>query len=268
MVSNGIISIHRFALYVVWQVFACHCRHVHSATNLACLSLHRAVGAVGLSEILKEQQQQRYLLETLKEQQQQQRYLLETLKEQQQQQHTEQQQQHTEQQQLLTEQQQLLTEQQQQRYLLETLKEQQQQQHTEQQQLLTEQQQNYQGLMLDLFHPTSSIASSKELKRYRDGALMFYYGSSSYAEYTCMVTGMECSAGELVAGHIYRQQWPKSCLVSNLLPTSTGQCSCVQEKLARFLTGAFWHLSNTGASFSGASCIPCRWLCFWHHSPV
>ena len=226
MVSNGIISIHRFLLYVVWQVFACHCRHVHSATNLACLSLHRAVGAVGLSEILKEQQQQRYLLETLKEQQQQQRYLL------------------------------------------ETLKEQQQQQHTEQQQLLTEQQQNYQGLMLDLFHPTSSIASSKELKRYRDGALMFYYGSSSYAEYTCMVTGMECSAGELVAGHIYRQQWPKSCLVSNLLPTSTGQCSCVQEKLARFLTGVFWHLSNTGASFSGASCIACRWLCFWHHSPV
>jgi hypothetical protein len=138
--------------------------------------LHRAGGAVGLSEILKEQQQQRYLLETLKEQQQQ---------------------------------------------------------------LLTEQQQNYQGLMLDLFHPTSSIASSKELKRYRDGALVFYYGSSSYAEYTCMVTGMECSAGELVAGHIYRQQWPKSWLVSNLLPTSTGQCSCVQEKLARFLTGAF-----------------------------
>jgi hypothetical protein len=99
----------------------------------------------------------------------------------------------------------ILKEQQQQRYLLETLKEQ-------QQQLLTEQQQNYQGLMLDLFHPTSSIASSKELKRYRDGALVFYYGSSSYAEYTCMVTGMECSAGELVAGHIYRQQWPKSWL--------------------------------------------------------
>ena len=122
------------------------------------MSLHRAGGAVGLSEILKEQQQQRYLLETLKEQQQQ-----------------------------------LLT---------------------EQQQLLTEQQQNYQGLILDLFHPTSSIASSKELKHYRDGALVFYYGSSSYAEYTCMVTGMECSAGELVAGHIYRQQWPKSWLVS------------------------------------------------------
>ena len=113
------------------------------------MSLHR--GAVGLSEILKEQQQQRYLLETLKEQQQQ---------------------------------------------------------------LLTEQQQNYQGLILDLFHPTSSIASSKQLKHYRDGALVFYYGSSSYAEYTCMVTGMECSAGELVAGHIYRQQWPKSWLVS------------------------------------------------------
>jgi len=108
------------------------------------VSLHRAGGAVGLSQILKEQQQQRYLLETLKEQQQQ----------------------------------------------------------------------NYQGLILDLFHPTSSIASSKELKHYRDGALVFYYGSSSYAEYTCMVTGMECSAGELVAGHIYRQQWPKSWLVS------------------------------------------------------
>ena len=99
---------------------------------------------------------------------------------------------------------------------LEILK---QQQLTEQQllqQLLTEQQQNYQGLVLDLFHPTSSIASSKELKRYRDGAFVFYYGSSSYAAYTCMVTGMECSARELVAGHIYRQQWPKSWLVSKL----------------------------------------------------
>jgi hypothetical protein len=153
------------------------------------VSLHRARGALELVEILKEQQQQRYLLETLKEQQSQ---------------------------------------------------------------LLTEQQQNYQGLILDLFHPTSSIASSKELKRYRDGALVFYYGSSSYAEYTCMVTGMECSAGELVACHIYRQQWPKSWLVGNVLPTSMGQCSCIQEQLRRFWTEQiFWHFSNTGASFEG-----------------
>ena len=175
------------------------------------MSLHRAGGAVGLSEILKEQQQQRYLLETLKEQQQQ-----------------------------------LLT---------------------EQQQLLTEQQQNYQGLVLDLFHPTSSIASSKELKRYRDGALVFYYGSSSYAEYTCMVTGMECSAGELVAGHIYRQQWPKSWLVSNFLPTSTGQCSRVQERLICFLTEHFG-IFKDWSQLLGASCIPCRWLSFWRHAPV
>ena len=165
--------------------------------------------------------------------------LLETLKEQQQQQHTEQQQ-------LLIEQQQLLT---------------------EQQQLLTEQQHNYQGLVLDLFHPTSSIASSKELKRYRDGALVFYYGSSSYAEYTCMVTGMECSAGELVAGHIYRQQWPKSWLVSNFLPTSTGQCSRVQERLICFLTEHFG-IFKDWSQLLGASCIPCRWLSFWRHAPV
>ena len=137
-----------------------------------------AGGAVGLAEVLKEQP----LL-----------VLLETLKEQQQQNH-----------------QQLLTEQQNHKLLLLS----QQQLLNEQQQLLTEQQQNYQGLVLDLFHPTSSIASSKELKRYRNAALEFYYGSSSRAKYTCMVTGMECSAGELVAGHIYRQQWPKSWLVS------------------------------------------------------
>jgi hypothetical protein len=105
---------------------------------------------------------------------------------------------------------------------LEILKQQQLKLLIEQQQLLTEQQQNYQGLILDLFHPTSSIASSKELKRYLDGALLFYYGSSSYAAYACMVTGMECSARELVAGHIYRQQWPKSWLVSNCLPTNIG----------------------------------------------
>ena len=122
--------------------------------------------------------------------------------------------------------QQQLTEQQ----LLEILKEQQQQLQSGQQQLLTEQQQNYQGLILDLFHPTSSIASSKELKRYRDGAFVFYYGSSSYAAYTCMVTGMECSARELVAGHIYRQQWPKSWLVSKCLPTNMGQRSWRSSK--------------------------------------
>jgi hypothetical protein len=151
---------------------------VHLGTILACVPLHCAGVAVGLSEILKEQQQQRNLLETLEKQQQQ-----------------------------------LLT---------------------EQQQVLTEQQQNYHGLILDLFHPTSSIASSKELKRYRDEAFVFYYGSSSYAEYTCMVTGLEFSVKELVAGHIYRQQWPKSWLVSNFLPTSTDQCSCVQEQLRRF----------------------------------
>ena len=120
---------------------------------------------------------------------------------------------------------------------LEILKEQlqsgQQQQLTEQQlllQLLTEQQQNYQGLILDLFHPTSSIASSKELRRYRDAAFVFYYGSSSCAAYTCMVTGMECSARELVAGHIYRQQWPKSLLVSKCLPTNMGQRSWRSSK--------------------------------------
>jgi multidrug efflux pump subunit AcrA (membrane-fusion protein) len=117
-----------------------------------------------------------------------------------------------EQQQQLSEQQQLnyqqLSEQQQQ------LSEQQQQLSEQQQQLSEQQQQNYQGLVLDLFHPTSSVASSKELKRYRDVALEFYYGSSSCAKYTCMVTGDKCSAGELVAGHIYRQQWPKSWLVS------------------------------------------------------
>jgi hypothetical protein len=146
-----------------------------------------AGGAVGLAEVLKEQP----LL-----------VLLETLKEQQQQNH-----------------QQLLTEQQSHKLLLlsqQQLLNEQQQLLTEQQQLLTEQQQNYQGLVLDLFHPTSSIASSKELKRYRNAAFEFYYGSSSRAKYTCMVTGMECSAGELVAGHIYRQQWPKSWLVSKL----------------------------------------------------
>jgi hypothetical protein len=152
-----------------WPSFALQHANVPLRTYLACVSLHRAGGALELAEILN-------LLETLKEQQQQ---------------------------------------------------------------LLTEQQQNYQGLVLDLFHPTSSIASSKELKRYRDRALVFYHGSSSYAEYTCMVTGMECSAGELVAGHIYRQQWPKSWLVSNFLPTSTGQCSRVQERLRCFLTEHF-----------------------------
>ena len=55
-----------------WPSFALQHANVHLGTNLACVSLHRAGGAVGLSEILKEQQQQRYLLETLKEQQQQQ----------------------------------------------------------------------------------------------------------------------------------------------------------------------------------------------------
>jgi hypothetical protein len=165
----------------------------------------------------------------------------------------------------------ILKEQQQQRYLLETLKEQQQQLMTEQQQLLTEQQQNYQGLIMDLFHPTSSIASSKDLKRYRDGALVFYYGSSSCAEYTCMVTGMECSTGELVAGHIYRQQWPKSMLVSNLLPTSMGQCSCVQEKLTRFLTKHFGSCHIGSVTLEPAlrsSMHSVQVALFWHHSPV
>jgi hypothetical protein len=106
----------------------------------------------------------------------------------------------------------------------------QQQNHQQQQQLLIEQQQNYQGLILELFHPTSSITSSKELKRYRDGAFVFHYGSSSYAAYTCMVTGMERSARELVAGHIYRQQWPKSWLVSNCLPTNMDQRSWRSSK--------------------------------------
>uniref|UniRef100_A0A383V449 HNH nuclease domain-containing protein n=1 Tax=Tetradesmus obliquus TaxID=3088 RepID=A0A383V449_TETOB len=149
--------------------------------------------AVGLSKVFEQ-------LEILKQQQSTEQQLLEILKEQQQQLQSGQQQQQVFEQ-------------------LEILKQQlqsgQQQQLTEQQlllQLLTEQQQNYQGLILDLFHPTSSIASSKELKRYRDGAFVFYYGSSSFAAYTCMVTGMECSARELVAGHIYRQQWPKSLL--------------------------------------------------------
>jgi hypothetical protein len=140
---------------------------------------------------------------------------------------------------------------------LEILKEQlqsgQQQQLTEQQlllQLLTEQQQNYQGLILDLFHPTSSIASSKELRRYRDAAFVFYYGSSSCAAYTCMVTGMECSARELVAGHIYRQQWPKSLLVSKCLPTNMGQRSWRSSKAQTRVGWAFWQLSvDTGGGF-------------------
>jgi cell division septum initiation protein DivIVA len=171
--------------------------------GVRCVSLHRAGGAVGLAEILKEQPLL-VLLETLKEQQQQNyQQLLAEQHQNHQQLLTEQQQNH---QQLLSEQHQLLTEQQQNH----------QQLLSEQHQLLTEQQQNYQGLVLDLFHPTSSIASSKELKRYRNRALEFYYGSSSEAEYTCMVTGMECSVGELEAGHIYRQQWPKSWLVSKL----------------------------------------------------
>jgi hypothetical protein len=134
--------------------------------------------------------------------------------------------------------------------LLETLKEQQQQlseqqqQLSEQQQQLSEQQQqNYQGLVLDLFHPTSSVASSKELKRYRNAALEFYYGSSAYAEYTCMVTGMECSAGELVAGHIYRQQWPKSLLVSKLPATGHGLMQLCSQTAQTLFDGAlaFWH---------------------------
>jgi len=189
-------------------ILTCITRHL----LLADVSLmHHAGDAVGLSKVFEQ-------LEILKQQQSTEQQLLEILKEQQQQLQSGQQQQQVFEQ-------------------LEILKQQlqsgQQQQLTEQQlllQLLTEQQQNYQGLILDLFHPTSSIASSKELKRYRDGAFVFYYGSSSFAAYTCMVTGMECSARELVAGHIYRQQWPKSLLVSKCLPTNMGQRSWRSSK--------------------------------------
>jgi hypothetical protein len=187
------------------------------------VSLHRAGGP---AEILKEQPLLA-LLETLKEQQQQNYQQLQQLSEQQQQNYQQ----------------------------LQQLSEQQQQLSEQQQQLSEQQQQNYQGLVLDLFHPTSSVASSKELKRYRNVALEFYYGSSSDAEYTCMVTGMECSAGELVAGHIYRQQWPKSWLVSKPPANKHGSmqlCSRTARTLFDWAL-AFWH-------------CPQQWSQLWGHA--
>ena len=48
MVSNGIISIHRFLLYVLWHVFACHCPwHIAADVEVCAELVHLSIEGGG-----------------------------------------------------------------------------------------------------------------------------------------------------------------------------------------------------------------------------